>query len=166
MDIEAAREHQAALVAAHAAPRHVALAPGVSLVWESQTTIDHEQAEAMWGEEDPDIRAAMRAGYEALRPSKAMLTATLSIEGEDAGTPRATIYAGIERHVRIVAEDLSITARPVGPTSTPEAAPDIMRLAFDTPDGFDVGKADLVIDHPQLQIRIPLPGAVRRSPLG
>lgn len=166
MDLEAARQQQAARVAAHTAPRRVALAPGVLFVWESQTTIDHEQAEAMWGEEDAEIRAAMRAGYEALRPSETLLIGTMTIEGHDDGAPRTTIYAGIERQVRLVAGKLAIMARPVGATSTTEAAPDVMRLAFDLPARFEVENAVLAIDHPRLRIDIPLPEAVRRAPLG
>ncbi len=166
MDIDAARQDQAALVAAHEASRRMALAPGVMLLWESQTTIDHEQAEMMWGEEDAETRAAMRAGYGALRPCEALLTATLTIEGHDEGTARTSLYAGVETRLRLVSGRVEITARPVGPTSSAEAAPDVLRLAFDIPVGFDVGEAGLVIDHPRLQIQAPLPGAVRRSPLG
>ncbi len=166
MDVEAARRHQAALVAAHETPRRMTLAPGVQILWESQTTIDHEQAEMMWREEDAEIRASMRAGYEALRPSEALLSATLTIAGHDAGIARTATYAGIEQGLRIVARGVVMAARAVGPTSTAEAAPDVMRLVFDTAPDIDIADATLVIDHPYLQRRMALPAAVRQAPLG
>lgn len=143
---------------AHKAPRRMQLADDVSLLWESETTIDHQVRQMLAMEDDPESQRDIRAGYAELRPTPTRMTATVSVEVREASKIKSRLgyYAGLEHAFGIEAGGERVPARILGDHGTPEATTAVTYLAFDLPEA-QRKDAWLVVDHPRLQVRAPLP---------
>ncbi|MGB0651715.1 MAG: DUF3501 family protein [Thermoplasmatota archaeon] len=167
MTVDAARRQHYRLIQEHKAPRRMALADDVSLLWESETTIDHQVAEMLWMEEDPESRAAIKAGYAELTPRPDRPTCTVSVEVTDPAhiKTRLGFYAGLEQAFSLECGGTRVPAQVIGDHGTDEATTAVIYLAFPLPPAADLAGATLIVDHPRLQGRFPLPAAVASSPL-
>lgn len=167
-DAYEARRHAALRdIQAHKAGRRMQLADDISLLWESRATVRHQVQEMvrMEGDDDEAVAAVFRE-YAPLVPSDTRWTATMFVEVRDPTRIRSRLrdYAGLENAVRLLVDERPVAPEVIGDHGTDEATTAVTYLAFPVgvvPPGALV---TLVVDHPNCQVRQPVPDAVRQDP--
>jgi len=111
--------------------------------------------------------------YNELIPREDELSATMLIEYVDASERDSALKAlvGLERHLRLVAGEREISALFAGTQISDEAVSSVQFVRFPLPRGLGSSLADLaarnalavVVDHPMLAVRAPIPAALAQA---
>lgn len=155
-------------MADHKRARRMAIAEDISLLWESQKSIQHQVQEmARMESDDPEALEEILSGYEDIFPRPGRLSATLYVEVVEQSRIKTRLgyYAGLEHSVRLASGGVEIPGTIIGDHGTEEATTAVTYLVFEVPEDLDLSQAEVVVDHPRVQVRMPLPDAVREHPI-